>query len=161
MPRGEKLPSLISEDKVIFGLNARSVSQMTLARLRKVYNKVDSKAIGRTLGISSHENATPIRILHNSAAHLNGPARSLGGVLIGYLGMRTFCPQPVAKLLESVGGTASLLGLVAMATDTEGLYAAIKALLCAVRSNLTIANDMDNMRGYQVNILQLTVRFRS
>ena len=34
----------------------------------------------------AHENATPIRILHNSAAHLAGPARSLGAVLMGYLG---------------------------------------------------------------------------
>ena len=33
-----------------------------------------------------NENATPIRILHNAAGHLAGPARSLGAVLMGYLG---------------------------------------------------------------------------
>lgn len=36
--------------------------------------------------MSSHESATPIRILHNSAGHLAGSARTLGGVVIGYLG---------------------------------------------------------------------------
>lgn len=38
--------------------------------------------------MSAHENATPIRILHNAAGHLAGPARSLGAVLMGYLGMK-------------------------------------------------------------------------
>ena len=38
------------------------------------------------LAISSHENATPVKLLHNSAGHLNGPARSIGAALIGYLG---------------------------------------------------------------------------
>ena len=38
------------------------------------------------LGMSAHENATPIRILHNSAGHLSGPARSFGAILMGYLG---------------------------------------------------------------------------
>ena len=36
--------------------------------------------------MSSHDNATPIRILHNSAAHLGGYARCLGAILMGYLG---------------------------------------------------------------------------
>lgn len=36
--------------------------------------------------MGSHENATPIRIIHNSAGHLSGPARSLGAILMGYLG---------------------------------------------------------------------------
>lgn len=40
--------------------------------------------------MSAHDNATPIRIIHNSAGHLNGPARSLGAILIGYLGKQTF-----------------------------------------------------------------------
>ena len=38
------------------------------------------------LGISSHENATPVKLIHNSAGHLNGPARTIGASLIGYLG---------------------------------------------------------------------------
>ena len=62
------------------------------------------------LGMSSHENATPIRVLHNSAGHLNGPARSLGGVVVGYLGVRVFTPKPVTKMVENVGGCSVLLG---------------------------------------------------
>lgn len=76
--------SLISEERVIFALNGQSVSQMTVAKMRKIYNKFDSRIIAKLLGLSSHENATPIRLLHNSSAHLNGPARSIGGVLVSY-----------------------------------------------------------------------------
>lgn len=64
--------------------------------------------------------------------------------------MRTFCPRPVAKILENVGGASSLLGLIAMATDVEGLYAAVKALVCVVKSNKATLKDMDRIRGYQV-----------
>ncbi|VDP07627.1 unnamed protein product, partial [Soboliphyme baturini] len=124
--------SLIPEEKISFGLHATAHSTMTLSRLRKVYNRVDSRAVAKMLGISNHENITPVRILHNSAAHLNGPARTLGAVVIGYLGMRTFCPKPVSKLLESVGGVACLIELVALADDTEALYASVKALFCAI-----------------------------
>jgi hypothetical protein len=87
------------------------------------------------LGLSSHENATPISILHNSSAHLIGPGRCIGGVAIGYLGVRIFHPQPVAKTVLSVGGIPILIGLVAMATTSEALYAALKALVCVVKSN--------------------------
>ncbi|CAI9723395.1 repeat and FYVE domain-containing 3-like isoform X2 [Octopus vulgaris] len=146
---GEVLPSLVAEEKVMFGVHAHALSQMTITKIRKIYNKVDSKSIAKQLAMGSHENATPIRILHNSACHLGGPARSLGAILMGYLGVRTFCPRPVAKMLENVGGTGALLGLIAMATDVEGLYAAVKALVCVVRSNKSSMWDMDRIRGYQ------------
>ncbi|KAK3103345.1 hypothetical protein FSP39_018631 [Pinctada imbricata] len=120
-----------------------------IAKIRKAYNKVDSKSIAKQLAMSAHDNATPIRILTNSAGHLFGPARSLGAILIGYLGVRTFCPRPVAKMLENVGGASALLGLIAMATDVEGLYAAVKALVCVVKSNKSIMKDLDRIRGYQ------------
>ena len=123
---------------------------MTIAKIRKVYNKVDSKSVAKQLGMSHHENATPIRILHNSAAHLSGPARSFGAILMGYLGVRTFCPKPVAKMLLNVGGCHALLGLVAMATDVEGLYASVKALVCTVKSNKQAQKEMLRVRGYQV-----------
>ncbi|KAJ9586850.1 hypothetical protein L9F63_019532, partial [Diploptera punctata] len=145
----EPLPALVSEEKVIFGLNAKAVSQLTLAKIRKVYSRADNKAIAKQLGMSSHENATPIRILHNSAGHLGGPARSLGGVVIGYLGVRVFSPRPVAKMIENVGGCSVLLGLIAMAQDVESLYAAVKALVCVVRTNRTVQLEMDRRRGYQ------------
>ncbi|KAK7912734.1 hypothetical protein WMY93_012945 [Mugilogobius chulae] len=71
------------------------------------------------LAVSSHENATPVKLLHNAAGHLNGSARTLGAAVIGYLGVRAFVPRPVATSLQYVGGAAAILGLVAMASDVE------------------------------------------
>lgn len=45
----------------MFGLNAKAMSHLTLAKIRKVYSRADNKAIAKQLGMSSHENATPIR----------------------------------------------------------------------------------------------------
>ncbi|XP_012875567.1 PREDICTED: WD repeat and FYVE domain-containing protein 3 [Dipodomys ordii] len=142
--------SLVPEEKVSFGLYALSVSSLTVARIRKVYNKLDSKAIAKQLGISSHENATPVKLIHNAAGHLNGPARSIGATLIGYLGVRTFVPKPVATTLQYIGGAAAILGLVAMASDVEGLYAAVKALVCVVKSNPLASKEMERIKGYQL-----------
>lgn len=99
-PNQEPLAPLVAEEKVVFGINARAMSQLTLAKIRKVYSKNDNKAIAKQLGMSSHENATPIRILHNSAGHLMGPARCLGGTVVGYLGVRVFCPKPAAIMVR-------------------------------------------------------------
>lgn len=96
----EPLTPLIAEEKVVFGINARAISQLTLAKIRKVYSKNDNKAIAKQLGMSSHENATPIRVLHNSAGHLIGPARCLGGTVVGYLGVRVFSPKPAAIMVS-------------------------------------------------------------
>ncbi|KAI5732691.1 hypothetical protein M8J76_003102 [Diaphorina citri] len=147
--QGDCMNALVAEEKIIFGLNARARSQLTLAKIRKVYSKIDSKFIAKQHGMSSHENATPIRILHNSAAHLSGTARSLGAVVVGYLGVRVFIPRPVAKVIDSIGGCSILLGLIAMAQDIESLYAGVKALVCVVKSNKVAEEEMDRRRGYQ------------
>ncbi|GBP47766.1 WD repeat and FYVE domain-containing protein 3 [Eumeta japonica] len=148
-PQQDPLTPLIAEEKVVFGINARAMSQLTLAKIRKVYSKNDNKAIAKQLGMSSHENATPIRILHNSAGHLAGPARCLGGCVVGYLGVRVFCPKPAAVMIDTVGGCSVLLGLIAMAQDVECLYAGVKALVCVVRSNKSAQAEMDRRKGYQ------------
>ncbi|KAG6445369.1 hypothetical protein O3G_MSEX003892 [Manduca sexta] len=145
----EPLAPLVPEEKVVFGINARAMSQLTLAKIRKVYSKNDNKAIAKQLGMSSHENATPIRILHNSAGHLMGPARCLGGTVVGYLGVRVFCSKPAAIMIDTVGGCSVLLGLIAMAQDVECLYAGVKALVCVVRSNKSAQAEMDRRKGYQ------------
>ncbi|CAH0406921.1 unnamed protein product [Chilo suppressalis] len=145
----EPLAPIVAEEKVVFGINARAMSQLTLAKIRKVYSKNDNKAIAKQLGMSSHENATPIRILHNSAGHLMGPARCLGGTVVGYLGVRVFCSKPAAIMIDTVGGCSVLLGLIAMAQDVECLYAGVKALVCVVRSNKAAQAEMDRRRGYQ------------
>lgn len=67
-----------------------------------------------------------------------------------YSGVRTFVPKPVATTLQYIGGAAAILGLVAMASDVEGLYAAVKALVCVVKSNPLASKEMERIRGYQV-----------
>lgn len=88
-------------------------------------------------------------ILHNSAGHLAGSARTLGGVVVGYLGVRVFSPHPVSKMIDTVGGCNILLGIIAMAQDVESLYAGVKALTCVVRSNRAAQSEMDRKRSYQ------------
>jgi hypothetical protein len=56
-------------------------------------------------------------------------------------------------VIMNIGGTSTLLGLIAMATDVEGLYASVKALVCVVRSNKSAANEMDRIKGYEVTCL--------
>ena len=131
----------------MIGLNGVAVTQMTLAKIKRVYSKVDCKIIEKQLGISTGENATPIKVVHNSAGHLLGPARSLGGVVIGYLGVRVFKPQPVSKVIETVGGCKVLLGIIAMARDMESLYAGVKALVCVLKSNPFAHYEMDTNKG--------------
>ncbi|RWS13484.1 WD repeat and FYVE domain-containing protein 3-like protein [Dinothrombium tinctorium] len=139
----------ISEDKVVFGLNARATSIMTLAKMRRVYSRFDSRQISKILGISTHENATPIYVLHNSAGHLCGPSRSLGAILIGYIGARCFIPKPVSVTLQDVGGCTLLLGLIASSHDIESLYASVKALVCVLKVNKELILEMERIKGYQ------------
>lgn len=77
---------------------------------------------------------------------------TIENVILLVTGVRTFCPRPVAKMLENIGGASALLGLVAMATDVEELYAAVKALVCVVKSNKSILKDMERISGYQVQV---------
>lgn len=39
--------ALVSEDKIVFGIHAQNIFEMTLAKFRKIYNKNDSKTIGK------------------------------------------------------------------------------------------------------------------
>lgn len=145
----EPMLPLVTEDKIVFGLNAKAASHLTLAKIRKLYSRADNKSIAKQLGMSSHENATPIRILHNSVGHLSGAARSLGGVVVGYLGVRVFTPRPVSKMIDTVGGCSVLLGLISMAQDVESLYAGVKALVCVVKNDRVAQSEMDRRRAYQ------------
>ncbi|BFF93489.1 WD repeat and FYVE domain-containing protein 3 [Drosophila madeirensis] len=147
--QAEAVAPLVPEDRVLLGLNAKAVSKLTLVKIRKVYSRADNKSIAKQLNMNSHENATPIKILHNSAGHLAGAGRSLGGVVVGYLGVRVFSPHPVSAMIDTVGGCNVLLGIIAMAQDVESLYAGVKALTCVVRSNRAAQAEMDRKRCYQ------------
>ncbi|CAH8629332.1 unnamed protein product [Schistosoma mattheei] len=144
---------LFSEDKLVFGIYACNISTLTLSRIRKVYNQCDAKAIARQFYLSPKENATPIRILRNSALHLNGPARPLGAVLVGYQGVRTFTPSPVCRLVHCVTGGEGMrisLALIAMAQDVETLYASNKAACTLIKCNTAASIEMLRTSGYQI-----------
>ncbi|VDP90317.1 unnamed protein product [Echinostoma caproni] len=145
---------LFAEEKLVFGVYASTLSTFTLSLIRKVYNQADAKAIARQFYIAPKENSTPIRLLHNSAAHLQGSARPLGAVLVGYQGVRAFAPCPVVRQLHCIGGGAGGvrigLALVAMAQDVETLYAATKAACTLIKCSPTAANEMRVTRGYQI-----------
>ena len=102
------------------------------------------------MGISPQDNSTPLRIVVNTAAHAPGGGRSFGAVVVGYLGMRTFTPRSVPRLLDSIGGYACIFGLIAMAADAEGLYASLKALASATRANSSLQDMLRHNRAYQV-----------
>ncbi|VDO22519.1 unnamed protein product [Haemonchus placei] len=146
---GQERISLVQEEKIVLALNGMATSEMTLAKIRTVHNKLDAEILAPHLGISSSDNSTPLRIMTNTVAHAPGAGRAFGAVIIGYLGMRTFIPRPVPRLLDSMGGYACLYGLVAMATDSEGLYASLKAVVSAVRSNSNLQATLHANRAYQ------------
>lgn len=80
-----------------------------------------------------------------------------------HLGVRAFVTKPVATNLQYTGGAAAILGLVAMASDVEGLYAAVKALVCVVKSNPLASKEMERIKGYQVgynNIYSVTFEMK-
>jgi hypothetical protein len=41
----------VAEEKVVFGLNAKAMSQLTLAKIRKVYSRADNKSIAKQVRI--------------------------------------------------------------------------------------------------------------
>ncbi|XP_039275905.1 WD repeat and FYVE domain-containing protein 3 [Nilaparvata lugens] len=43
----EVLPPLVTEEKVVFGLNAKAVTQVTLSKIRKIYSRADNKSIAK------------------------------------------------------------------------------------------------------------------
>ena len=72
--------------------------------------------------------------------------------MCGYSGIRFFQPQPLRSLLSSVGGTKVVLGLVAMATTVDSLYASMKALVCIVGNNQVALREMERTGGFQVSV---------
>ena len=68
--------------------------------------------------------------------------------------------QPLRNLLSSVGGTSVMLGLVAMATSVDALYASMKALVCIVGNNQTALKEMERTGGFQVSFEQAFGNFK-
>ena len=125
------------------------------------------------------ESTVPIRILYNIAAPYAGPARTVGGVVIGYLGntlshwfdaadpsdllvgVRIFIPNPVSKTIEYIGGPHVTLGLIAMSNDIESFYASVKAFVCILKSNKQMHNELLRTRAYQVRLLLIQTKSKT
>lgn len=87
---------------------------------------------------------------------MNGSARPLGAVLVGYQGVRTFTPSPVCRLVHCVTGGEGMrisLALIAMAQDVETLYASNKAACTLIKCNTAASIEMLRTSGYQVSIV--------
>lgn len=64
--------------------------------------------------------------------------------MIGYLGVRVFCPRPVAAMLDNVGGCSVLLG------ESESLYIADICFLYIFFSYYTLHDEGKLLRLYMV-----------
>ncbi|MCP9266082.1 WD repeat and FYVE domain-containing protein 3 [Dirofilaria immitis] len=138
------------QERICLSLSAVASKEMSASRIGSMYSKADSAFIARYAGVSIHDRSTPLRVLLNTVTHAPGAARSFGAVLLGYLGMRLFTPCPVTRLLDCVGGISCLFGLVAMATTSQELYASLKALTTAVKTDKITSRHLINTRSYQI-----------
>ena len=108
-------------------------------------------AIAKEMRLKRDNVADPVKFLSNIAVHLSGPSRTPGAVIVGSSGVRIFTPKPISTLLSSVGGTNVMLGLIAMATTAECLYASVKALVCTVGGNSVALKDMEKSGSFKVS----------
>ena len=141
---------VISEDRIVFGFHPSVYQQYSMVDLHQFYTKADLQQLSYELGLQQSDSCTPVYILPNISQHLQGSARSVAGVVIGYKGVRIFHPRPISSLLPSLGGTAVLLGLIAMSDTTELLYAAVKIMMYTLTRNRDLEREMDNSGGYQI-----------
>ena len=102
------------------------------------------------LGITRHDLDWPIHLLHNTTSHLSGPVRTFGAIVMSRSGIRCFHPRPIHHLLDCVGGTFILLGLIAKASTVDSLYASVKALVCVLRGNGLAMNQMERNGGFGI-----------
>nr|CDS28413.2 hypothetical transcript [Hymenolepis microstoma] len=151
-PNGQDiLQPLFAEDKLSFAANGGTLVTLTITRIRRVYNPTDAGLICKVLHMPLRENLTPIRVLRNLAAQLNGSARSLGAVLVGYQGVRVFAPCPLGTLVSAVAEpTGLLLSLVALANTSKQLKKSLRAVFAVIGASHTTAAEVQRLHGYQL-----------
>eukprot|EP00111_Clytia_hemisphaerica_P006851 TCONS_00019802-protein len=145
-----KSTPLVAEEKILLCFNPLNFTLTTLLKLSSQCIKSDLNVLASEMSISHEDKYTPIRLLPNSASHLNGANRPIGLFCVGNSGLRIFCPNPVASSFVSVGGMSILLCLVAMVTELSELYASLKALTCILQSSKTARKEMKRVEGYQI-----------
>ncbi|XP_053305887.1 WD repeat- and FYVE domain-containing protein 4 [Spea bombifrons] len=141
---------LLSEEKIVFGVNILSSYVSTVAQIKDTYNEVDGRHIAKELGISSRDSCTPVFVARNLASHLLGAMRTLGAVTIEGIGVRFFHSSSAADALNYIGGPVVILSLVSMATDDQALYASLKALVSVLSSSPLAEQLMEHIDGYRL-----------
>ncbi|CAF4352699.1 unnamed protein product [Rotaria sp. Silwood2] len=141
---------LFPKERIVFGIHPARFFDTTLSQFKKHYNKNDAKLIAKQLNMPTNESTVPIRILHKIAALYSGPARTIDSVVIGYLGVRIFVPNPVSKTIEYIDGPHVMLGLITMPNDIESFYASVTAFVCILKANKQMQNELLRTRAYQI-----------
>ncbi|XP_018081103.1 WD repeat- and FYVE domain-containing protein 4 isoform X2 [Xenopus laevis] len=142
--------TIVTEEKIVFGVNVLNSYLSTVTEIRDMYNEVDGRHIAKEFGVPSRDNSTPIFLSRNLALHLHGTARTLGAVTVQTKGVRVFNSTPAADSLNYIGGPAVMLSLISMSSDDQALYAAIKALVSVLSSSLLAEQLMQHIDGYQL-----------
>uniref|UniRef100_A0A671QJ83 Alfy-like armadillo-like repeat domain-containing protein n=1 Tax=Sinocyclocheilus anshuiensis TaxID=1608454 RepID=A0A671QJ83_9TELE len=151
--QGEKVLSqirMVSQERISFAINMTVSTITTVVDIRDQYNEVDCRLIAKEMGITSRDNCTPVFLAHNISQHLSGAARTIGAVLVGCFGVRTFKSYSAASSFQFIGGPAAILSLVAMASDDSSLYAAVKVLLSVLETNPVMQQEMKLTNGYKL-----------
>ncbi|XP_066548903.1 WD repeat- and FYVE domain-containing protein 4 [Amia ocellicauda] len=141
---------IITEERISFGINPEMSSVTTVAEIRDSYNEVDSRLIAQEVGITSRDSSTPVYLARNISQHLAGTSRTIGAVLVGQTGVRTFISKCAANSFQSIGGPTVILSLVAMASDDNSLYAAMKVLLSVLSTSPSFEKEMIRIHGYKL-----------
>ena len=82
-------------------------------------------AIVKEMCLKRDNVADQVKFFTNIAIN-KGPSGTSETVIVGNSGVCILTPKPISALLSSVGGTNVILGLIAMATTRECLYALVK-----------------------------------
>ncbi|XP_056616257.1 WD repeat- and FYVE domain-containing protein 4 isoform X2 [Triplophysa dalaica] len=141
---------IVSPERISFAMNPAVSTVTTVADLRDQFNEVDCRLIAKEMGITSRDNCTPVFLAHNISQNLSGTARTIGAALVGCFGVRTFKSCSAASSFQYVGGPAAVLSLVAMASDDDSLYAAVKVLLSVLETNSVMEQEMKRTNGYKL-----------
>ncbi|KAA0718059.1 WD repeat- and FYVE domain-containing protein 4 [Triplophysa tibetana] len=141
---------IVSPERISFAMNPAVFTVTTVADIRDQYNEVDCRLIAKEMGITSRDNCTPVFLAHNISQNLSGTARTIGAALVGCFGVRTFKSCSAASSFQYVGGPAAVLSLVAMASDDDSLYAAVKVLLSVLETNSVMEQEMKRTNGYKL-----------
>nr|CAB3264215.1 neurobeachin-like protein 1 [Phallusia mammillata] len=144
--------ALFQEENIAFLLQPHTEKVVNWNHILKSCSKVDQKQLLKELQLDPDDFLSPITFYRNSSLRAPGPARSLGGVVVGtkYVDSpRSFFPHLIGHILQDVGGISVAVDLVSMAETIEGLYAAVKFLVCIVKSDERAASEMEKSKGYQ------------